>query len=208
MYRSAIVALLLLCFLQSIDSQVVYEVKDNGRRIQLDGYLLEWKKSLAKPFGNTIEFACDAFKTPEGLSGYCMSKNPVSCGDWTISVSNELKSEEIVKIRCLRSGKGEKSSYYQYDQERFVSNGQLVAEWVIPWDKLTGINSDTFKLNFATVNACGDTLPELSLTGKLKSSEKRSLWSGTAFRAGVIAVLTIVFITLRRTIRKKTPRKG
>src|SRR5512133_3267477 len=113
MYRLKIVTLLVLCILQSIISQVVYEVKDTGRRIQLDGFLLEWKPSLAKSFGDNIEFVCDAFKTPEGLSGYCKSKNPVSCGDWTITVSNELNSEEIVKIRCLRSGIGEKSSYYQ-----------------------------------------------------------------------------------------------
>ncbi len=208
MYRLTIVALLLLSVLQSIVSQVVYEVKDNGRRIQLDGFLLEWKPSLAKPFGNNIEFVCDAFKTPEGLSGYCKSKNPVSCGDWTISVSNELNREEIVKIRCLRSGISEKSSYYQYDYERFVSSGQLVTEWVIPWEKLTDNTNDTFKLKFTTINACGDTLPVLSLTGKMKSSEKKNIWSGTAFRAGVIAVLTIVFIALRRTIRIRTNRKG
>jgi hypothetical protein len=207
MYRLKIVTLLVLCILQSIISQVVYDVKDNGRRIQLDGFLFEWKPSLAKSFGDNIEFVCDAFKTPEGLSGYCKSKNPVSCGDWTITVSNELNSEEIVKIRCLRSGIGEKNSYYQYDHERFVSSGQLIAEWVIPWEKLIGNTSDTFKLKFATVNVCSDTLPVLSLTGRM-NSEKKSIWSGTAFRAGIIAVLTIVFITLRRTIRKRTVRKG
>ncbi|NLD94013.1 MAG: hypothetical protein GX639_15250 [Fibrobacter sp.] len=207
MYRLTIVALLVLSVLQSADAQVVYEVKDNGRRIQLDGFLLEWKPSLAKPFGNNIEFVCDAFKTPEGLSGYCKSKNPVSCGDWTISVSNELNREEIVKIRCLRSGISEKSSYYQYDYERFVSSGQLVVEWVIPWEKLTNNNKDTFNLKFTTINACGDTLPALSLTGRMNSSETKNVWSGTAFRAGVIAVLTLVFISLRRTIRKRMNRK-
>jgi hypothetical protein len=208
MFRLTIVVLFVLCILQSIVSQVVYEVKDNGRKIQLDGFLLEWKQSLAKPFGNNIEFVCDAFKTSEGLSGYCKSKNPVSCGDWTISVSNELNREEIVKIRCLRNGIAEKNSYYQYDYERFESSGQLVAEWVIPWEKLIGSASDTFKLKFATVNVCGDTLPVVSLTGKMNRTEKKNIWSGTAFRAGVIAVLTIVFIALRRTIRKRTIRKG
>lgn len=207
MYRLTIVVLFVLCIQQCIVSQVVYEVKDNGRRIQLDGFLLEWKPSLARPFGNNIEFVCDAAKTPEGLSGYCKSKNPVSCGDWTISVFNELNHEEIVKIRCLRNGIAEKNSYYQYDYERFVSSGQLVTEWVIPWEMLIGNASDTFKLGFATVSVCGDTLPVLSLTGKMNSGEKNSIWSGTAFRAGIIAVLTIVFIALRRKIRKRTIRK-
>lgn len=208
MFKLAFVVLFVLSCMQCIVSQVVYEVNDNGRRIQLDGFLLEWKPSLAKPFGNNIEFVCDAFKTPEGLSGYCKSKNPVSCGDWTISVSNELIGEEIVKIRCLRNGLSEKSSYFQYDNERFVSSGQLVVEWVIPWDKLNSTANDSFKLKFATVNACGDTLPALSLIGKKFTSEKKNIWSGTAFRAGIIAVLTIVFITLRRTLRKRMSRKG
>lgn len=207
MYRLTIVILLILCIEQSAVSQAGYEVKDNGRRIQLDGFLLEWKPSLAKPFGNNIEFVCDAFKTPEGLSGYCKSKNPVSCGEWTITVSNALSRQEIVKIRCSRKGIPEKNSCYQYDYERFVSSGQLVVEWVIPWDKLIGNANDTFNLSFAAVSVCGDTLPVLSLAGNKSSSEKKDIWSGTAFRAGIIAVLTIVFIALRRKIRKRTIRK-
>jgi len=190
-----------------INAQNTYEVASDGRRIQLDGFLLEWKTDAAKPFGKIGEWGCDAIKTVEGLSGYCKSRQQLSCADWTVVFTDRNSRIEIVKMRFTHDSDAVTNACYQYDRELFVSSGKLVSEWVIPWDRLSVNNSNNYTMDIQVVSSCGDTLPLLAITGNKNLGKTKSVWSGTATRAVAIAVLTILFVIMRRKLRKRKSQK-
>jgi len=203
------ISVLVMVSLSAIFSsaQNVYEVASDGRRIQLDGFLLEWKSDASRPFGKSGEWGCDAVKTVEGLSGYCKSKVPLSCENWKFVFLSGKSDDKKIEMYFNSASDTIKSPYYQYDRELYVSSGKLVTEWVIPWSLLETDSSGFYKLDIKVVNSCGDSLPVLTIRGNKILSDTKSSWSGTAIRALLIAILTMVFILMRRKLRKRTNQK-
>lgn len=204
-YRISIITFILFMAAVYAGAQSVYEVASDGRKIQLDGFLLEWKAGASKPFGMNAQWGCDAIKTTEGLSGYCKSLTPLSCGEWKFLFSCGTSN---IEADFRRSNDTINNRYCQYDRETFISSGKLVAEWVIPWNRLETDENCIYTLDILVTSSCGDTLPVLSIRGNKQLKKTENVWKGTASRAILIAVLTVVFIVLRRKIRKRTNRRG
>ncbi len=188
-------------------AQQNYFVKEHERRIQLDGFLLEWKSSSSKNWYKDSLWLWDVINTPEGITGYFKSKMTPECSDWTFTFKNNDNSRKfIIAIRKDTLNKGN-SDFYQIDRQTLSTSGIVIVEWVIPWDSLKIDSSGLYKIHVTGVSACGDSLAEITMSGNQKISKSRSVWSGTAIRFVMIAVLAIVFIYMRRKVRKKRSRK-
>lgn len=184
-----------------------YSINRYGRKIQLDGFLLEWSSKTAHPWNSDSQFVWDAINTPEGLAGYLHSRYLPSCSKWTFLITSQNSSAEPLTIKIEKDSMLNRSSMYQVDIQAFVSSGLITVEWLIPWTKISVDNSGLYKLCLNGYSACGDSLHPIVLNGS-KQSKKTFVWRGTAIRAGVIAVLSVIFILMRGKIRRQMNQKG
>lgn len=187
-------------------AQQNYFVKEHGRRIQLDGFLLEWKSSSSKNWYEDSLWLWDVLNTPEGVTGYFKSKVTPECPDWTFIFKNYNNSRKF--IITIDTASKLKPDFFQIDRQTLLNSGIVITEWVIPWDSLNIDSSGSYKIHVSGFSACGDTLADFTLSGSQKVSKSRSVWSGTAIRLVMIAVLAIVFIYMRGKVRKKRSRMG
>jgi hypothetical protein len=198
------VVLLAVSFTQA---QKKYDISKHGRRIQLDGFLLEWKSDSAKNFNGNQEWSWDAINTPDGISGYLKSNHKLSCLDWTFTLQSQNPGIEKLIIHLNPQQKDQKNTFYQLDRPLFDSAGIASFEWVIPWSA-AGIGGDgLYNIDIQGFSNCGDTLPSIMITGNKNIQKSESIWKGTAIRVVAIAVLSILFIYMRRTTRRRKSQK-
>lgn len=188
-------------------AQKKYDISQHGRRIQLDGFLLEWKSESAKTFDSNQEWSWDAINTTDGISGYLKSNHKLSCRDWTFAFRSQNPATEKLIIHVNQEPKDQKNSFYQLDRPLFDSTGIVCVEWVVPWNAV-GIGSDgSYKINIQGFSNCGDSLPQIMITGNQNVNQTKSAWSGTAIRIVAIAVLSVIFVFTRRATRRRKSRK-
>jgi hypothetical protein len=188
------------------EAQKSYDISQHGRRIQLDGFLLEWKSDSAKSIDN-VGWSWDAINTPDGISGYLKSNHSVSCRDWTFTFRTQNPAIEKLIIQIKQESNDQKNTFYQFDHPLFDSAGVVRVEWVIPWSA-AGLGSDgKYKIDIQGASNCSDSLPQIMITGNQNIRKPKSAWSGTAIRIVAIAVLSIVFVFMRRTTRRRKSQK-
>lgn len=200
--KSLFVVFILILTATSSNSQQQYTIKEYGRRIQLDGFLLEWKQKSAHSWTDDQQWFWDAVNTPEGITGYFKSKSKQPCSIWTFT----FNSQGCITPFIAHIDKGtlvEKQSFFAFDKQLLLTSGEIVVEWVIPWNKACLNGSGDYSLTFKGYDSCGNSLPAVTIVGNQKIRNSKSVWNGTAIRIFVIAVLTIVFIIMRRRIRRR-----
>jgi hypothetical protein len=189
------------------EAQNVYDISQHGRRIQLDGFLLEWKSESEKTFGNNQEWGWNAVNTADGISGYFKSINKVTCRDWIFTFQSQNPGATELMIKINQELSMQKNTFYQLDRALFDSTGVVCVEWVVPWST-AGIGSDgSYKVDIQGASNCGDTLSPIIITGNQNIQQSKSVWSGTAIRIVAIAVLSGAFIFMRRKIRQRKTQK-
>lgn len=188
----------------NVFAQVKVDVNTFGRKIQLDGFLLEWKTQNALTWGkNDQKWNWDIISTPEGLSGYFLSKGNVKCRNWFFTIDPGKKT---APVSITIPDSGHHSSYYAIDDKFSGGNGGLTVEWVIPWDSIGIDTQGAYAVKLSAVNSCGDTLDSLLITGK-KEKTPGVFSSALISRILLAGVLLSVLIVLRIRIRNRTGRK-
>ena len=193
--------LLLTLLLQLQAEPSSFEIDRYGKRIQLDGFLVEWSQKTVKQWGNSAgsKWYWDAINTPEGLAGYVRSGRRVDCSNWVFS----FEPQNFVMTVPEESTD---SSLYRVDKRLYDSLGTVVLEWVIPWGK-TGLDANgTYTVNLRGLSTCNDSLPALVLTG---TREKNSgiVTPSVILRLLLIITLIIVYAVIYFRFRKRTVRK-
>jgi hypothetical protein len=61
-------------------------VDRRGRNVQIDGFLLEWKRADARQWYGT-DWEWDAVITPNGIAGYFRPKSTPACTAWTFDIT-------------------------------------------------------------------------------------------------------------------------
>jgi hypothetical protein len=187
----------------NVFAQLKVDVNSFGRKIQLDGFLLEWKTQNALTWGkNDQKWNWGIITTPEGLSGYFLSKGNVKCRNWFFTI--DPGKADPVSITIPDSA--HHSSYYAIDDKFSEGSGGLTVEWVIPWDSIGIDTLGAYAVKLSAVNNCGDTLDPLLITGK-KEKAPGVFSSALISRILLAGALLSVLIVLRIRIRNRTARK-
>jgi len=170
------------------------DVDRRGRRVQVDGFLLEWSAKDAREWAEG--WAWDAVITPDGVSGYVESRGAPACGSgWSFGIAAESGAEMGIDVpgEPGRAAPGN----IAFDRGAFDNEGTYTIEWLVTWDAL-GVERALTSLTITATSVCGDTLPSLNLrvVGEEPSAGKAVVPAIVTMVAA--AGLTIVITVLRR----------
>ena len=189
-----------------------------GRKIQVDGFLLEWRGADANVWPGS-DWRWDAVSTADGVAGYVSlpagrrrGGGSDGSGDGVNKDNNDgsaasAGSEWIFKLRAVNTGRSMEinlpgppsGEFFAFDKEEFDSGGPLTAEWVVPWEFFEdGADSSAYKLSISA-SAGGGALRPLVLTveSPAESQGPGGLLTRLVMLA-VIAALTVTLVVIRR----------
>jgi len=198
--------MLLTLFAGDIFAVEVHAIGKSGRMVQLDGFLMEWRKDSAKVLGPDSLWQWDAVNTREGLAGYFKTDaRHLKCPDWTFRfLPHQLSS---YKNMDLRMGPKSDQTFYRIAQSGATPDSSMDAEWVIPWDSITVDSSGAYQIGLMAFDGCKDTLQPVIFTGR-KFTPQKAQW-GKVYTKGLSLAVLIVFLYYyqQRTKRKLRRRK-
>lgn len=197
---------LLFCFIFNL-SKPVYcvEVARFGKRIQPDGFLIEWSGKTVHNWDNQRVWYWDAINTPDGIAGYIRSNKSVPCSSWTFIIEPSGKGKPLVmKVPPEVSNK---NAVYNMDLQLYTDSSKVVFEWVIPWNRTDLDANQQYAIDIRGRSVCGDILPPLIINGS-KDPPVRLITPKLIFQSVFIIILLTLYIIIRIKIRKKTRRKG
>lgn len=198
---NVLASLLLFTMLANAADQTI-NVEQYGRRIQVDGFLIEWNSQLAHTWNHQNQnWFFDAANTPEGLAGYIRSDSAVKCSSWIFTFISGDTS--VVKMNFPSDG----TDFYKYDRALFDSLQIMAFEWLIPWDKLSLDSSGSYSINLNALSACGDSLSALKIRGTVTEKKADIVSASFILRAILILVLLIIYVVLSIKISKRQKNK-
>jgi hypothetical protein len=181
------------------------DIVRNGRKIQLDGFLMDWIEKKRQVWKGSTLWSWDAVNTEEGVAGYFHSAGAAACSSWIFIVD---AGRHGPREMCVSSVDSAENQFYRVNRSQQSGHRtSITVEWLLPWDSIVTDGSGAYGLNIRGRSSCGDSLDPVLLTGEKKAAPN-SLPSHFNERLGLIVALLAVFIVLRMRIRKKTPRKG
>jgi hypothetical protein len=184
-------------------STPIVDIQESGRKIQLDGFLLEWNEATARTFSGDRRLIWNAVNTSEGFTGFFKSTTADSCridsirlcgsreiSCWTIRLANDaVKSSLSTSIAVAR----DTGSLYS-------------AEFVLPWFALAKPGAKQYRVEMTAFAACGDS-SKIVCVGDLVTAPAASfLTPKIKVQIAFIAVLLAAFAFLQFSVRKKTRR--
>ncbi|MBD3421526.1 MAG: hypothetical protein GF398_15515 [Chitinivibrionales bacterium] len=183
----------------------LFEVKKTGRRIQLDGFLLEWDSKQFRTWQGAPGIAYAAISTPEGLTGAFTFAKSISCSSWTFKVFADMRALHR-SIRIKYAGDSASSPFFASSADSTAMR-QGAVEWIIPWDTIRVDTTGRFQAGMFGYSACGDTISSLTISGQRPVDRGNGLSVLTPrlmIQATIIAILLVLFIILKMKTRKLT----
>lgn len=183
----------------------VHAVGKTGRMVQLDGFLLEWRRDSAKALGSDSLWQWDAINTKEGLAGYFKTANrQLKCPDWTFRFLPQRLSP--YKNMNLRIGQTVDQTFYRTAMSGAAPDSSLVAEWVIPWDSITVDSSGAYQIGLMAFDGCKDTLQPVIFSGH-KFTPQKAPWGKVYMKGLSLAVLLVLLYYYQQRIKRKFKRR-
>jgi len=204
-----------------------------GRRIQVDGFLLEWSGADTRVWPGSL-WRWDAVSTVDGVAGYVSlpvknhkTARPldgrVDMGAGA-NVGTDINADTAVNaapactdwvftISAANTGRSFDMKIperlagenFAVDRGAFDSGDALTAEWVVPWDFLDdGGDADVYALTLSAASACGDTLPPVSLSVAAPGTPRSP--SGLLTQLAMVIMVAALTVTLA-VLRKRSIRK-
>jgi|WetSurMetagenome_2_1015567.scaffolds.fasta_scaffold16751_4 hypothetical protein len=198
------VVLVLLPFFSAYSLDTA-SISTSGRRIQLDGFLLDWVEKGRHVWKNSHGWVWDAVNTPEGLAGY-FHCGMVACSSWTFYADlHRFKTRPW----NMALGDSSQSGDAGFKAARTARDTMfsITFEWIIPWDSLALDSSGAYAVHIAAESGCADTLDPFLIVGRMGTAVS-ALPPRFTQRVVLIVVLLAVFIALQLAMRKKTRRRG
>jgi hypothetical protein len=189
---------ILVSFLGSVFAVQVFPVTKDGRQIQLDGFLLEWKKADTRPLGADSSWSWNVINTKEGLTGYFRSEKKLQCKSWTFRfLPCRLSPYQSMEIRFDSTAAG---TFYRVTHADSGQREAVVCEWIIPWKTVCHDSAGGYQVGLFAFDACGDTMPPVILTGRLYNP-KNVQWGGVYVKFILLGGLMILLFYLQRSTR-------
>jgi len=181
-----------------------FDIDRYGRRIQVDGFLMEWSEKTAKTWENRIKWYWDAVNTPEGLAGYLRTSEADFCPSWDFSIDpHGSSSPQYLKWPADTSMK----AIYRADTTSGKGSKELIIEWVVPWDSLQVDSSGTYVIELNGNSGCGDSLSPMLLTGT-KEKPPSVFTRKVVTQIVLIVLLLVIYLAVRVRASNQTRRKG
>ena len=175
-------------------------VERDGRPIQLDGFLLEWKKADARPLMQGSPWNYDACNTREGLTGYFTTASDSLCWPWKFRfLRHRLSSYTYMELQTRADSL---KSFYRISSGTGTAEKGLVAEWLIPWDSIWHDSSGAYQVGLFAFDTCGDTLEPVIFAGHVYR-QKAPVWGGVYAKGGLLGGLMLLLYILQKRARAK-----
>jgi hypothetical protein len=199
--------IVLLVGTTSVSASGMVDINRSGRRIQVDGFLIDWNEQNRRAWSGSNAWYWDAINTPEGVAGYFHGTG-VQCSSWTFFADARHFASRPRKMTVCGADTA-KSDFFSGLATPDGSRFAVTVEWVVPWDSVAVDSSGTYALHLVGNSACGDTLQPLLVTGSVSSLKKQNrLPPRFAERILLIIVFLVIFIVLQAKVRKKGLRTG
>jgi hypothetical protein len=180
-------------------------VERDGRTIQLDGFLLEWKKADARPLAPGSPWYYDACNTREGLTGYFKTENGSLCRPWKFRfLHHRLSAYAYMELQTRTDSA---KPFYRISTGEGTAEKGLVAEWLIPWDSIWHDSSGAYQVGLFAFDTCGDTLEPVIFSGHVYR-QREPRWGGVYEKGIFVGIMIALLIVLQwrvRAIKRKKP---
>jgi hypothetical protein len=179
------------------------DITRTGKRIQLDGFLIDWKENGRRAWGGSGGWYWDALNTPEGVAGY-FSNAAARCSAWTFSLVALAGASGPRVIAVTDTGSGTMQDFSCVSREPRDSAAAVTVEWILPWDSVALDSDGTYAVQVAGASACGDTLQPMLLAGSAGGRRGRgSEAPGVLFWGACAAACAAAAAAGLRKIRKR-----
>jgi hypothetical protein len=192
---------MLLPALAGIASAVqVHQVTRDDRTVQLDGFLLEWKKVEARPLAGDSLWFYDAVNTREGLTGYFKTDRFPSCLSWKFRfLPDRLSPYNALEVQ---TNPDSAKPYYKVSLSSEPQRQGVTVEWIIPWDSIWHDSSGSYQVRLFGADTCGDTLQAVIFSGHV-FRPRESIWGGVYVKGIFLGSFLIVLFVLQKRARSK-----
>jgi hypothetical protein len=205
--------------IDTVDKKSINAVR-RGRKIQVDGFLLEWRGANANVWPGS-DWRWDAVSTAEGVAGYVslpagsvnrgvnVDNNPIINTVNDTSINTPIGFNWVITLRAVNTGRSldidlpgrPSGEFFAFDKVEFDAGGPLTAEWVVPWEFFDdGEDSSDYKLAITVAGGGGvGALRPLVLTVEVPAEPQGP--SGLLTRLAMIvliAALTVTLVVVRR----------
>ncbi len=191
--------MVLFAFASGVFASIEARIEQRGRRIQLDGILIEWDVAEARVLSAEHTILFDAIQTPEGLTGYIRFPAADTCDNWRFRFQSGEEQWELVPRTSVDQ------PFYAFEREADTLGN---FEWILPWQKLETDTSGVFRATMKGDNGCGDSTQLVSLVGPTPAERvsETSSYGALGVQVALIIILLVGFLYLRlraRRIRRK-----
>ena len=179
----------------------VIHIERWGRRIQLDGFLLEWASADARVLAGDSSILADFMHTPEGVAGYlAFDTSGVAWCDtvrlrWFAATDTTRTLFDIPVLAKREHGYGRSSFDGEYG----------VVEFVLPWDRIVDASEPQYRLALYVLRPCTDTIGPLWFAGTRRTDAPPFLSGRLVMRGTGVVLLLGVYLVLLRRIRRRRP---
>lgn len=175
-----------------------------GKKILLDGFLMEWEAVHAKPIASTDSlWMWDAMLTTEGVAGYFRLKTVPSCSTWSIG----LQPAGTVPLITIVPTVHRNSHYYQIDYHGSEEPGWGVIEWLLPWGIFAPDSSGETAVTIDLSRSCTELSDSLVLTFRTHTRRKTKGLATVIARIVMIGLLAGLYVMVNSKIRRQIRQK-
>jgi hypothetical protein len=183
-------------------AQTIFNVAESGKRIQRDGFLLDWKVENSVSLIPDTSLVICAINTPEGLAGYLKYSGKAECSSWKTG----LYSRAGVRQHPIEISFGDtavSAQQFTIDKAFHDSLVSITAEWILPWEWVAPDSDGHYEVGLLCANDCRDS----SLTCIIKGTHSDSR-PATARSSGLInqAILTAGLLGIYLYLRARTKK--
>ena len=192
-----------VCTVTGAGDTVQIDSLRESRKIQLDGFLMEWSPATAAVWGDDTNWRYDAAVTPEGIAGYLRFHLPEP-GD-RVTLRFQVDSIGTATI-TLPDDSSETAAYFKTDRSSFAQDSTGTLEWLFPWPERYYPTAAPFSVVVAEDRAGKRTLPVLHFSWRYhKKKSGRNV--GLIGRMLFIAVMGGLYLAVQTKIRNQNRRK-
>ncbi len=178
---------------------------NTGRRIQLDGFLLEWSSKTRSPLGESTQSFFDVVATPDGVAGYCIFSAAQKCGMQEIRLLPDMRAlHRVVAIPLVESAIPNTLCATS------MNGTDRIVEWLLPWDSIPRKDSLSYRIGMVVMNACTSVVAVKTIIGEFKKpSSPPRIISPMLITQGIVVLLLFVafFYVKARFVGKRSPRR-